>query len=142
MSVVTDNYVLLILQLLLAAFLGGLIGLEREKEQRPAGVRTYVVTALGAYIFTLLSYIAATNADGQLINDPTRISAQIVTGIGFLGAGVIMKKDNHVEGITTAAGLWVTAAIGMAVGLHQYLLAVTATAITLIVLLALRFHDK
>jgi len=116
-------------QLIVAAILGGLIGLEREYRHRPAGFRTYFLVSLGACLFTVISrYFPATDIDS------TRIAAQIVTGIGFIGAGVIFRQDEKIEGITTAAGLWVAAAIGMGVGSGFYFISVAATVLILTVL--------
>jgi putative Mg2+ transporter-C (MgtC) family protein len=123
----------MIQRLLLAAVLGGLVGLEREMRQKSAGLRTNTLIAIGSALFTLMSIELAegTSADG------TRIAAQIVTGIGFLGAGAIMRTDSGIQGLTTAATVWVNAAIGLAVGGGEYHLAFIATGVTLVVLLAL-----
>src|SRR6516164_6782222 len=123
-----------IAKLLLAAFLGGAIGLEREAKHRPAGLRTNLFICLGAALFTLLSDQLA----GAHTGDHTRIAAQIIPGIGFIGAGSILHaRGDLVTGITTAATLFVVASVGMAVGGGQYLLAVFATALILGVLLLL-----
>lgn len=124
----------LVLRLLLAALLGALIGLEREVRQKSAGLRTNTLIAVGAALFTIMSIELAEGTPGA---DQTRITAQIVTGIGFLGAGAIMKTGSHVQGLTTAATVWVNAAIGVAAGGGRYLVAIAATAITFLVLLAL-----
>src|SRR5881397_273893 len=100
------------LRLLLAAILGALIGLEREIHDHPAGMRTHLLVSLGSAGFTALS-IYAFPAPGA---DPARVAAQIVTGIGFLGAGAILKQGVTIHGLTTAASLWVVAAVGMAAG--------------------------
>lgn len=102
--------------LLLSIVLGGLIGLNRELHNRPAGLRTHILLSLGACMFASISRQSA-----QLHSDPTRIAAQIVTGIGFLGAGTIIHQGIEVKGLTTAACIWVSAAIGMACGFgHEY----------------------
>jgi putative Mg2+ transporter-C (MgtC) family protein len=124
----------LLLRLLLAALLGAAIGLERELKQKSAGLRTNTLIAVGAALFTLMSLEMAEGVFGA---DPTRITAQIVTGIGFLGAGAIIRTGGSVQGLTTAATVWVNAAIGMAAGGGRYVLAIGATALTMIVLLAL-----
>jgi putative Mg2+ transporter-C (MgtC) family protein len=124
----------LLLRLLLAALLGAAIGLERELKQKSAGLRTNTLIAVGAALFTLMS---VEMAEGVFGADPTRITAQIVTGIGFLGAGAIIRTGGSVQGLTTAATVWVNAAIGMAAGGGRYVLAIGATALTMIVLLAL-----
>lgn len=120
-------------RLLLAAALGGLIGIEREMRQKNAGLRTNMLIALGAALFTVMS-IELSDAAGA---DPTRVASQIVTGVGFLGAGAIMRRDGGVQGLTTAATIWVNAAVGVAAGGGEYHLAVIGTAVTLVVLLLL-----
>jgi putative Mg2+ transporter-C (MgtC) family protein len=122
------------LRLVLAAFLGAAVGLEREIHDHPAGMRTHLLVALGSAAFTILS-IAAFPAPGA---DPARVAAQIVTGIGFLGAGAILKEGLSIHGLTTAASLWVAAAIGMAAGAGTWVTAVTITVIALVSLWPLR----
>lgn len=117
-------------QLALAAFLGALIGLERSYVGKAAGFRTYSLIALGSCLFTILSQIGFA---GENI-DPTRIAAQIVTGIGFIGAGLIIFREPKIQGLTTAAGLWASAAIGMAIGVEFYQLAIFASILILIIL--------
>jgi len=122
----------LTLRLLLAAGLGALIGVEREWRHKPAGLRTHILIAVGSALFTTISIqVAAVSAT------PDRIAAQVVTGIGFIGAGAIMRSGAHVQGLTTAATIWVNAAVGMAAGAGEYMMASVATAITLVVLLVL-----
>ncbi len=118
-------------KLLLAAFLGGIIGLERELRGKPAGLRTNMLIAMGSTLFTTISMQMAVNAD------PTRIAAQVVTGIGFIGAGVILREHGAVIGLTTAATIFVVAAVGVAVGAGLWWPSVFATVIVLITLLAL-----
>ena len=125
-----------LLRLLIAAGLGGAIGLERELRDHEAGFRTHLIVSLGACVFTLVSAYAWTDwtfstASG-VVFDPTRIAAQIVTGIGFLGAGAIIVRGISVRGLTTAATLWVVAAIGMAAGTGYYAVAVGAAALVLV----------
>lgn len=122
----------LTLRLLLAAGLGAAIGLEREWRQKPAGLRTNILIALGSALFTAIS-IELAHAGGT----PDRIAAQIVTGIGFVGAGAILRSGHNVHGMTTAATIWVNAAIGMAAGAAFYAIATAATVVTLIVLAVL-----
>ena len=119
-------------RLLLAAALGAALGLEREYRQKPAGLRTNILIAVGSALFTIMS---ASIAQGGA--DPGRIAAQIVTGIGFLGGGAIMRNRDTVHGMTTAATIWVNAAIGVAAGSGQYALATFAAALTLVVLVVL-----
>jgi putative Mg2+ transporter-C (MgtC) family protein len=117
------------LRLALAAALGGAIGLEREYRHKPAGLRTNMLIALGSALFSILSVEV-----GAAAGSPDRIAAQVVTGIGFLGAGAILRSGENVHGLTTAATIWVNAAIGMAAGLGSYTVATVAAAITLVVL--------
>lgn len=122
----------IIKRLLLAAAVGGLIGAEREVRQKSAGFRTNILIAMGSAIFTILSVHLASPT-----SDQTRIAAQIVTGIGFLGAGAIMRTRVGVQGLTTAATVWVNAALGVCAGAGEYHLAAIGGAITLAVLLIL-----
>jgi putative Mg2+ transporter-C (MgtC) family protein len=125
-----------LLRLVVAAGLGGAVGLERELRDHEAGFRTHLLVALGACVFTLVSAYAWTDwtfsTREGIVFDPTRIAAQIVTGIGFLGAGAIIVRGINVRGLTTAATLWVVAAIGMAAGTGYYAVAVGATALVLV----------
>ena len=119
-------------RLLLAAGLGAAIGLEREYRQKPAGLRTNILIALGSALFTILS-LEMTKG----IGDTSRVAGQIVTGIGFLGGGAIMRNRDTVHGMTTAATIWVNAAVGIDAGMGQYALATFAVALTLLVLVVL-----
>lgn len=119
----------LILRVVAAVVLGGLVGLERELHDKPAGFRTIILICVGACVFTIVSEVV-----GSQDWDRTRIAAQIVTGIGFLGAGAILRDRKSVIGLTTAATIWAVAAIGMAVGFGEYGLALTGTAALLVVL--------
>lgn len=122
------------IRLLVAATLGALVGLEREIHEHPAGMRTHLLVSLGSAGVTVLS-IVAFPAPGA---DPARIAAQIVSGVGFLGAGAILKEGATIRGLTTAASLWAVAAVGMAAGAGAWVLAVTLTAIAIISLWPLR----
>lgn len=125
-----------IVRLLLAALLGGVIGVERELKHRPAGLRTNMFICFGAAMFTLLSYELSGG------HEPTRIAAQIIPGIGFIGAGSILHARGLISGLTTAATLFVVASVGMAVGGGLYVTAVFATLVVLLVLYTLgRFED-
>jgi putative Mg2+ transporter-C (MgtC) family protein len=121
-------------RLLLAAGVGAILGIERELRLKSAGLRTHILIALGSAIFTMMSYELATGVQGA---DPGRIAAQIVTGIGFLGAGAIMRTDSGIHGLTTAATVWVNAALGVAVGAGRYHLAFIGAGVTLVALLVL-----
>jgi putative Mg2+ transporter-C (MgtC) family protein len=131
-------------RLALAAGLGGAIGIERELRDRYAGLRTHLLVSLGSALFTIVSAYAWTGFKfGSGVSyDPTRIAAQIVTGIGFLGAGAIMRQGISVHGLTTAATLWMSAAIGMTAATGFYTIAVLATAVTLMVLWPLRLFER
>jgi putative Mg2+ transporter-C (MgtC) family protein len=122
----------LTIRLLVAAVLGGAIGVEREFRHKPAGLRTQILITVGAALFTIVS-IQLAGGGGT----PDRIAAQIVTGIGFLGGGVILRSGTGVHGLTTAATIWINAAIGMASGAGEYRLAAAAALITLLVLVVL-----
>ena len=122
----------LMLRLLLAAGLGAAIGLERELRHKPAGLRTNMLIAVGSALFTTLS-IAFAHTGGT----SDRMAAQIVTGVGFLGAGAILQSGERIHGLTTAATIWVNAAIGTAAGAGEYAISSIATLITLVVLAAL-----
>ena len=126
----------LIMRLAIATLLGGILGLEREIHGRPAGLRTHLLVSLGAAAFMMMSPMVASMSQGFL-GDPGRIAAQIVTGIGFLGAGAIVKEGVNIRGLTTAACLWVAAAIGMAcgAGLFTEALLISILAIFALVLL-------
>jgi len=141
-SLPTLNWDESLLRLALAAVLGGIIGIERELREREAGLRTHLLVSLGSCLFTIVSAYGFHEflASGESVvrADPTRIAAQIVTGIGFLGAGAIIRQGLSVRGLTTAATLWVVAAIGMAAGAGYYSAAVITTAVVLISLWPLR----
>lgn len=125
-------------QLLLAVILGAFIGIEREYRKKGAGLRTYSLVCLGATLFTLLGFEAIRQMGGFQTSDPSRIVGQIVLGIGFLGAGLIIFRGEHVEGLTTAAGIWITAAIGAAIGIHLYVVAIFASLLSILVLAGFR----
>ena len=130
----------LILRLFTALLLGGAIGLERERQERAAGLRTVTMVSLGSCLFTLLSLygfgaLADPGAPVNLRADPSRVAAQIVTGIGFLGAGTIFLRKDLVRGLTTAATIWISACLGLTCGAGQWQLALLAVAITLVVLI-------
>ncbi len=128
-----------ILKIFLAAMLGGIIGLERELANKEAGLRTNILIAIGSSLITILSYKFAHGVVGA---DPARLSAQIVSGIGFLGAGAIIQSRFAVHGLTTAATIWAVAAIGIATGSGLYLLSFLVTILTLIVLSIFKIISK
>ncbi|CAN5823316.1 hypothetical protein BH20CHL8_BH20CHL8_00930 [soil metagenome] len=120
----------LALRLTVGLVLGAIIGFERELQRQPAGFRTHSLVSLGAALFTVVSAYGFT---GDLV-DPTRIAAQIVSGIGFIGAGTILQHRGHIRGLTTAASLWAVAAIGTAAGAGLFIVAVVGTLLILVVL--------
>lgn len=125
------------IQLLVAAILSMIIGIDRERHNKPAGLRTHMLTGVGACLFTSLSIHAFPEGD------PTRIASNIITGIGFLGAGTIIQRNNKAHDLTTAASIWVTAAIGMTVGTMAWFIAITGTLIIWSILAVIRlFEDK
>jgi len=128
-------------RLLLASILGALIGIEREIHDHPAGIRTHLLVALGSALFTVLSIVGFPATDGTG-TDPSRVAAQIVTGIGFLGAGAILKYGPSIRGLTTAASLWAAAGIGMAAGAGLPFLGLAATVIVLVSLWPLRLLSQ
>ncbi len=124
------------MSIVVAAFLGGAIGLEREYRAKEAGFRTHFLVGLGSGLLIVLSMHGFDDFMGiqGIQRDPSRIAAQVVSGMGFIGAGCIIFQKNAVKGLTTAAGLWVTSAIGMTAGAGHYLLSVVATALVLLCL--------
>src|SRR5438046_8799342 len=137
-SIPTRDWTEALLRLVLAAVLGGAIGIEREIREREAGLRTHMLVSVGSALFTIVSAYGfhefLTSGQSVVRADPTRIAAQIVTGIGFLGAGAIIRQGLSIRGLTTAATLWVVAAVGLAVGAGYYSGALITTAIVLLAL--------
>lgn len=130
-----------LLRILVAAFCGALIGYERAIQRKTAGVRTHIVVAIASALFMIVSKYGFTDLLNMhdLSLDPSRIAAQIVTGISFIGAGTILVRKEQISGLTTAAGVWATAAIGMAVGAGMYFIGILST--TLLFIIQLFFHD-
>ena len=115
----------IVIRLVLSFVLGGLFGLERERRHKPAGLRTHTLVCLGAALFTIAGTYGFPAPDGDALirnNDPARVAAQIVSGVGFIGGGIIFKDHDHIRGITTAASIWLTAGLGMGIGLGLYLI--------------------
>ncbi|MDO8493547.1 MAG: MgtC/SapB family protein [bacterium] len=127
----------MIFQLTVAMLLGMLIGAERSTSNKTAGMRTYALISLGSCLFVVISHAVSNQYLGLTNFDPMRVASQIVVGIGFVGGGLIMTEGKKVSGITTAAGLWVSAGIGMAVGFHLYALSIFVTLTTLFIFTAL-----
>ena len=129
------------IRIVLAAVLGALVGLERSKRQKEAGVRTHCIIACTSALFMILSkyaFVDLVSVNGLRGADPARIAAQVVSGISFLGAGVIFKNGNSIRGLTTAAGMWGTAAVGMAIGAGLYWVGLIETAV--LVVIQIVFH--
>jgi len=137
MSIWINPTIEMILRLLLAAALGAVIGYQRERAKKPAGLRTHILIALGSALFTVVSIFGFANGV-----DPSRVAAGVVAGVGFIGAGVIFRgmRGDMVVGLTTAASVWVAAAVGLAAGAGMYLVAVIVAAITVLVLLIPKVH--
>ncbi len=133
----------LVLRLLLSAIVGGLIGIERESTNRPAGLRTHVLVTIGSTLIMMISqYGFMYTNTGIPMGDPGRIAAQVVSGIGFLGAGTILQYGNRIKGLTTAASIWVCGGIGLAIGNGFYLGAIVTTLVVLVTLRGLGFIEK
>jgi putative Mg2+ transporter-C (MgtC) family protein len=127
-------------RLFIAAILGGFIGLERESHGRPAGLRTHVLVSLGSCLIMLISLYGFSKSG--LRYDPGRMAAQVISGIGFLGAGTILREGISVRGLTTAASLWCVSGIGLAIGCGYYSAASIATILAVITLVLLEFFEK
>jgi len=137
-----SNSITMMFQILLSAMLGMVIGFEREKMSKPAGMRTYMLVSMGSALFTIMSVGGFVEFTGNIGFDPSRIASQIVVGVGFLGAGIIFFTKTEVKGLTTAAAVWVSAAIGMAVGLKFYFVAVFSSVLTVLVLWVVRLLES
>jgi len=133
----------IIFQLVLAIILGGLVGVERESKGKGAGLQTYSLVSLGACLFTIISFGLFNQLIGSpnISLDPSRVVQAVAVGIGFLGAGVIFRRPSRVEGLTTVAGLWVAAAVGIAVWANFYFLAVSTVLLTIIILAGFGFLE-
>ncbi|MCM8795577.1 MAG: MgtC/SapB family protein [Candidatus Omnitrophica bacterium] len=131
----------MLIRLVLSLFLGGLIGLERQLHRREAGLRTHILVTLGSCLIMLTSMYIFDIYSAKVSLDPARIAAGVITGIGFLGAGTIIRDREGVRGLTTAASLWVVAGIGLAVGCGYYSAAIITSILTLIVLFLLRYLE-
>ncbi|KKU82221.1 MAG: MgtC/SapB transporter [Parcubacteria group bacterium GW2011_GWA1_47_8] len=133
----------IILKLVLALLLGMLIGLERSIAGKTAGMRTYGLVALGAALFSIVGILASGGYESAVaLTNSTRFASQIITGIGFIGAGLVIFKQARVSGVTTAAGIWIAAGVGMAVGYGFYTLAIAATVLSLFSLTILWFVEN
>ena len=130
----------IVLRLLIATVLGAVVGLERERLEWAAGLRTHALVCVGAALFMIVSAFGFADALGSsdVVLDPSRVAAQVVSGIGFIGAGTIILRREIVRGLTTAASIWAVAAIGLAVGGGMYLAAIVATVLALVILAAVK----
>jgi len=132
----------MILRLVLSFVAGGIIGLERSSRRQVAGLRTHILIATGATLLMLLSIYIPQHFNPERSSDPGRIAAQVVSGIGFLGAGAIIRLGNSIRGLTTAASLWFVAAVGLAIGAGMYVVAAAAEALGVIALMFLYIFEK
>lgn len=134
----------MVLRLVLAAFLGGIVGAEREMMHRSAGLRTHALVSTSSALLIIVSTYGFMHAlaPGRIVLDPSRVAAQVVSGIGFLGAGIIIFRKNAVRGLTTAASVWAVAAIGLAVGAGLYVIGIAATAIYSVILTTLKSVER
>ncbi len=129
------------LQLFVAALLGGFLGIERALARKTAGLRTFALVSMGSALFVVISEIIGSQYVNIAAFDPLRVASQIIVGIGFLGAGLIIFKESKISGLTTAAGLWVSAGIGVSVGYKLYSIAVFVTFLTLFIFTILWFIE-
>lgn len=136
-----DSSLILFIQLLVAMVLGMLVGIERVIAHKTAGMRTYALVSMGSCLFVLVSQIVGEKLLGVNFM-PMQIPAAIITGIGFLGAGLIIHHDDKISGLTTSTGLWITAGIGVAIGFKLYFLAIASAVLTLIVFTILWFVEE
>ena len=137
------NTISAVYKLCLSLVLGSIVGLERKRKGQTAGIRTFALISMGATLAMILSIYVPQEYLGLKNGDPGRIAAQVVSGIGFLGAGAIIQMKGSIKGLTTAAGIWMVAAIGLAVGVGLYTLSIVATALILIILMPLeRFEHR
>ena len=133
-----DDFLVVVIKLLLSAALGALIGFEREHSNRPAGLRTNTLVCIGAALVQITSIDIFNRYSGQANLDPARLGAQVISGIGFLGAGTIIREGANIKGLTTAAGLWVVACIGIAIGSGSYAAGIMGAVLAYIILRSMR----
>jgi len=130
-----------LIAMLVSTVLGTLVGWERQLGRKPAGLRTHTLVCLGSTMFVLVTKHAVQDIGGPSL-DPTRMIHGVITGVGFLGAGSIIRQEGYVAGLTTAASVWMVAAIGVSVGVHAYVLAAIGTGLALVVLEVFRWAEK
>jgi putative Mg2+ transporter-C (MgtC) family protein len=126
----------LLARILFAAMVGSIIGIERRHAARPAGIRTMALVAMGAAVFTVVSIFGFTT-EGQQFHDPARLAAQVATGVGFIGAGTMIRSGGVVRGLTTASGIWMSAALGVAAGAGMFVVALGGALISIVILYSL-----
>lgn len=131
-----------IFRLIVSMLLGMVVGAERKRKGQTAGIRTFALISMGACLAMLLSIYVPQEYMGLKNGDPGRIAAQVITGIGFLGGGAMIQMRGTIKGLTTAAGIWITAIIGMAVGIGMYVVSITTTCLVLIALIAFEQYSK
>jgi putative Mg2+ transporter-C (MgtC) family protein len=134
MEIIPTDYLDILIKLAVAVLLGLVVGFERVRAQKSAGMRTYALVALASALFVIISQKVSEQYIGVTNFDPLRMASQVVVGVGFLGTGLIIFKDNHITNLTTAAGLWVAAGVGMASGFGLFFEAVIVTVLALIIL--------
>ena len=132
----------IIIKLLLAVIVGGFTGYEREKSNQFAGFRTHILVSIGSCITSIIALDLYSKYSGTSNIDPARLPAQVLSGIGFLGAGAILKNSNGIRGLTTAAGIWATACIGIAIGYGQYVIGISSWLLVIVTLYTLKNFDK
>ena len=140
-DIILRNYEIII-KLLLAVIVGGFTGYERERSNQFAGFRTHILVSMGSCITSMIALDLYSKYSGTSNIDPARLPAQVLSGIGFLGAGAILKNSNGIRGLTTAAGIWTTACIGIAIGYGQYMLGISAWLLVMVTLYILKNFDK
>lgn|SRR3989344_1225162 len=138
----SNDTVVIFTKLFIAIVLGMLIGFERILAHKTAGPRTHALVSMGSALFVIISEIVIESHANLSSPDPLRVASQIIVGVGFLGAGIIMFRDSHIEGLTTASGLWVAAGIGTAVGFGLYELGIIATALTIFIFTVLWYIES
>jgi putative Mg2+ transporter-C (MgtC) family protein len=144
MDIITNTVGVVAAKLILAVIFGALLGLERSLARKTAGMRTYTLVSMGAALFVIIAEMVGQHYMelGIRTFDPLRVASQVIVGIGFLGAGLIIFQDNKLRGLTTAAGLWVAAGLGMAVGYGLYLVAAMVTILTLFIFTILWYVER
>ena len=141
-QIFSNQSLVYLVRLVVAGVCGVVIGFERSNRAKEAGLRTHCIVAIASCLMMLVSIYGFMNIEGVTNRDPARIAAQIVSGIGFLGAGMVFVKHQMISGLTTAAGIWATAGIGMAIGCGMYVVGIAATILILLAQTVLHFHTR